>query len=258
MRTILYHGEPAGPSLTVLAALAESGVDVDCRPINLIAGARHSLPNISESVALDMGVEGEGPVLVIDGEALTESVFIAQYFDEMGTGNLQPKDAFKHWEMLMWCRRVTERGAPATAFLKCQAYAQPTLAALSDADFATITSAIASDDLRARWEHVRAGNFPSEQAEDSRAKVIATAEMANVALADGRDWLMGDFSIADLVTYAWLCTDLVPEALEGRGPLQAWMDRMAVRPSVQAALARATVSLPDKSWAPGPEINRWG
>ena len=60
MSTILYHGEPSGPSLTVLAALAESGVEVECRPINLLAGERHTLPDIADSVALDMGVEGEG------------------------------------------------------------------------------------------------------------------------------------------------------------------------------------------------------
>ncbi len=258
MSTILYHGEPSGPSLTVLAALAESGIDVECRPINLLAGDRHTLPGVSDAVTLDMGVEGEGPVLVIDGEALTESVFIAQYFDEMGNGSLQPKDAYKHWEMLMWCRRVTERGAPAASFLKCQAHAQPVLAAMDDGAFAKLTVAIASEDLRARWENVRNGNFPEDQIADSRTKVIGTADMANAALADGREWLMGDFSIADLVTYSWLCADLVPEAVEGKDALKAWIARMAARPSVQAALARATVANPDACWAPGPEINRWG
>lgn len=258
MSIILYHGEPAGPSLTVLAALAESGVEVECRPINLLAGERHTLPDITDSVALDMGVEGEGPVLVIDGEAMTESVFIAQYFDEMGQGNLQPKDAYKHWEMLMWCRRVTERGAPAAAFLKCQNYAHPTLAKMDDTAFGKIISAIVSDDLRARWEDVRAGQFPEAQLLDSQAKIIGTADMAEAALADGRDWLMGDFTIADLVTYSWLCVDLVPETLEGRGHLQAWVDRMASRPSILAARARSTVLNPEESWAPGPEINRWG
>jgi len=258
MSIILYHGEPAGPSLTVLAALAESGVEVACRPINLLAGERHTLPDITDSVALDMGVEGEGPVLVVDGEAMTESVFIAQYFDEMGQGSLQPKDAYKHWEMLMWCRRVTERGAPAAAFLKCQSYAHPKLAAIDDAGFASLTSAIKSDDLRSRWADVRQGNFPDEQVADSRSKVLALAEMTDTALADGRDWLMGDFSIADLVTYPWLCSDLVPEAFTGKPALHGWMARMAARPRMITALKRATVSNPEECWAPGPEINRWG
>ena len=258
MSTILYHGEPTGPSLTVLAALAESGVEVECRPINLFAGERHTLPDITDSVALDMGVEGEGPVLVVDGEAMTESVFIAQYFDELGQGTLQPKDAYKHWEMLMWCRRVTERGAPAATFLNCQSYAHPKLAAMDEANFASLTAAIKSDDLRTRWADVRQGKFPVEQVADSRSKVMALAEMTDTALADGRDWLMGDFSIADLVTYPWLCSDLVPEACTGKLALQGWMARMAARPGMTAALKRATVSNPEECWAPGPEINRWG
>ena len=258
MGTILYHGEPSGPSLTVLAALAESGADVECRPIDLLKGERHTLPGLTDTTALDMGVEGEGPVLVIDGEAMTESVFIAQYLDEIGKNVLQPKDAYKHWEMLMWCRRVTERGSPAAAFLTCQAYAHPMLAAMDDVGFSAITSSIVSDDLRARWEQVRAGNFPEDQIADSRAKVFGMADMAQAALADGRDWLMGDFSIADLVTYSWLSSELFADAVEGKGALKKWMDRMASRPSVVAARARATVANPDHSWAPGPEINRWG
>lgn len=258
MTTILYHGEPSGPSLTVLAALAECGVELECRPIDLWKGERHSLPGLTDRTMLDMGVEGEGPVLVIDGEAMTESVFMAQYLDEIGNGALQPKDAYKHWEMLMWCRRVTERASPAAAFLNCQAYAQPVLAEMDDATFADIASSIVSDDLRSRWAQVRAGNFPEEQVADSRAKIIGLADMAEAALADGRDWLMGDFSIADLVTFSWLSGDLVPDSLEGKPALSGWLDRMRARPSIITARARATVPHPEQSWAPGPEINRWG
>ena len=35
MAMILYHGEPNGPSLAVLAALGESGLDVECRRISV-------------------------------------------------------------------------------------------------------------------------------------------------------------------------------------------------------------------------------
>lgn len=258
MGTILYHGEPSGPSLTVLAALSESGVDVECLSLDLLDGDRHRIAGLTDTTALDMGVEGEGPVLVIDGEAMTESVFIAQYFDEIGSGSLQPKDAYKHWEMLMWCRRVTERAAPAAAFLKCEAFAHPVLRALDEAQFSKIADAIVSDDLRARWQAVRAGDFPDGQKADSRTKIIGLADMIEAALADGRAWLMGDFSIADLVTYPWLCIDLVPEALDGRPHTVAWLARMEARPSVMAALARAKSATPQTCWAPGPEINRWG
>lgn len=260
MAMILYHGEPNGPSLAVLAALSESGLDVECRRIDLLAGERHTLAGVTEPLARDMGVEGEGPVLVSDGEAMTESVFIAQFLDESGANTLQPTDAYAHWQMLMWCRRVTERCAPAAAFLGCKVSAQPVLATLDDAAFAALTANIASEDLSARWAAVRAGNFPDDQVADSVSKVTDAARMVDDQLADGRDWLMGDLTIADFETYGWLAgmVDLVPAAFAGKDRLGAWVSRVASRPSVQAALARASVPNPQSSWAPGPEINRWG
>jgi GSH-dependent disulfide-bond oxidoreductase len=250
MDAILYHGEPNGPSLAVLAALGESGLAIETRFIDLLAGERHTLPGVTKPLARDMGVEGEGPVLVIDGEAMTESVFIAQYLDEVGAGTLQPKDAHEHWKMLMWCRRVTERCAPAAAFLGCRAYSSDKLG----------FPAIASDDLAARWQAIRAGNFSEEQVSDSIRHVTATAQMVEDQLADGREWLMDALSIADFETYGWLAgmAHVVPYAFEGKPNLEPWLERVATRPAVQAAFANASVAEPLNSWAPGPEINRWG
>jgi GSH-dependent disulfide-bond oxidoreductase len=248
---ILYHGEPNGPSLAVLAALFETGLDVELRRIDLLAGDRHTIPGLTAPLARDMSVEGEGPVLVIDGEAMTESVFIAQYLDEVAGGvGLQPSDAFAHWEMLMWCRRITERGAPAAAFLGCKAYASGRLG----------QPAIVSDDLRARWGAVNDGNFPDAQGEDSVRHIFATVKLVEDQLADGRDWLMGPLTIADLETYAWLAgmVELVPQAFASAPRTNAWLKRVKTRPSVARALSLATVADPRQSWAPGPEINRWG
>ena len=253
MGMILYHGEPNGPSLAVLAALGESGVAAECRAIDLAGGARHAIGGISEPLARDMGVEGEGPVLVVDGEAMIESVFIAQFLDESGAGTLQPSDAYAHWQMLMWCRRVTERCAPAAAFLGCRASGTQAFAAANPA-------VVASEDLRARWEAVRAGDYPESAVTDSVRHVTATAQMVEDQLADGREWLMGELTIADFETYGWLAgmVAVVPEAFAGKDRTAAWLDRVKARPSVQAALARATSANPEASWAPGPEINRWG
>ncbi len=260
MGMILYHGEPNGPSLAVLAALAESGVEADCRPIDLLAGERHTLPGVTEPLARDMGIEGEGPVLVVEGEAMTESVFIAQFLDESGANTLQPKDAYAHWQMLMWCRRITERCAPAAAFLGCQATAQPRLAAMNQAAFGAVLNTIASEDLRVRWVAVAAGDFPEDQARDCIAKVTDAVALVETQLADGRDWLMGELTIADFETYGWLAgtVTLVPDAWTGKGRAAAWLARVRARPSVQSALARATLPNPESQWAPGPEINRWG
>ena len=262
---ILYHGEPNGPSLAVLAALAESGLTIECRRIDLLGGERHAL-DVAQGVARDRGIEGEGPVLVIDGEAMSESVFLAQYLDEaakiqngVGVG-LQPTDAYAHWEMLMWCRQITERVAPAAALLGNLAHSQEALAAMEDSAFAELADSIVSEDLRARWQALRDGEADPAQFADSRVKVAQGVARVEDKLGDGREWLMGAFSIADLETYGWLAgmVAVEAEAFADKPRTAAWLVRVKARPSVQAALARASVADPLTVWAPGPEINRWG
>jgi glutathione S-transferase len=260
-RMVLYHGEPNGPSLSVLAALEESGLDVECRPIDLLAGERHTIAGITDPVARDFAVEGEGPVLVIDGEAMSEAVFLAQYFDEeAGSVGLQPSDPYAHWQMLLWCRQATERLSPAVAYLGNFAHARSRLAGMGESEFQALLDAIASEDLRARWRELRDGASDAGKIADSEAKIDQFAERAEKQLADGREWLMGPFSIADLETYGWMvgAAELRPGAFEGKPKLNAWMERVANRPSVQRALARAQSNDPRRAFAPGPEINRWG
>ncbi len=121
-------------------------------------------------------------------------------------------------------------------------------------------SAIASDDLRVRWEQIAAGDYPEAAVEDSKIKVADAAKLVEEQLGDGREWLMGDISIADFETYGWLAgmADVVPHAFAEKPNLSAWLARVAARPSVVRALALATTPNPRIAWAPGQEINRWG
>ncbi len=220
---------------------------------------RHG-PNCERSVEVDMSIEGEGPVLVADGVAMADSVFIACFLDDIGTGPaLRPLDAYARWEVMMWCRQIIERLAPAAAFLGCKAHLSGRLHAMVEGVFDGLASRVHSEDLRVRWHDVHDGNFSDEQVADSTIKVVQAVEKCEVRLG-GREWLMGDFSIADLETYAWLAgmVDLVPEAFAAAPRTLAWLTRMTERPSVQRALSIATVPDPQNSWAPGPEINRWG
>ncbi|MCJ2181815.1 glutathione S-transferase family protein [Novosphingobium sp. 1949] len=265
MATILYHGEPNGPSLAVLAALYETGADttlaVECRTIDLLAGDRHTIPALAEPLARDMGVEGEGPVLVVAGEAMTESVFLAQYFDEAsGSGCLQPSDPYAHWEMMMWCRQITERLSPAAALLGNLATSHERLEAMDQDAFDACLEGMASADLKVRWDLVRDGEADDAQLRDCEAKVVQAVARCEAQLGDGREWLMGALTIADFETYAWLAgmVSIVPQAFAEKALTGEWMDRVKARPSVARARARARTAQPERAFAPGPEINRWG
>ncbi len=116
-----------------------------------------------------------------------------------------------------------------------------------------------SADLRLRWEMIGAGVFADDQLADSRRKIASAVEKIEAKL-DGRDWLMGKFTIADLESYAWLAgmVELVPEAFAGKVRTAAWIERIRGRSAAAKALSLAKVADPTAYWAPGPEINRWG
>jgi GSH-dependent disulfide-bond oxidoreductase len=259
MNMTLYHGEPNGPSLTVLAALLEKHVEAELVSLDLTHLERHG-PNCERNVEVDMSIEGEGPVLVVDGEPMADSVFIACYLDDVGAGpKLRPADPYARWEMMMWCRQIIERLAPAAAFLGCQAHLHGKLGAMIEGVFDGLAARVHSEDLRMRWHDVHDGKFSAEHVADSRTKVVQAVEKCEAQL-EGRDWLMEEFTIADLETYGWLAgmVSLVPEAFANTPKTTAWLHRVKSRPSVQRVLSIATVANPEDTWAPGPEINRWG
>ena len=251
MSMTVYHGEPNGPSFTVLAALFETGIDAALVHIDLAKGGRHSLA-CAQQPEVAMSVEGEGPVVVVDGEGMTDSVFIACYFDDLGkSSSLRPTDPFARWEMMTWCRQLIERTAPAAAYLGISAHAP-----IGDA---AMLARIGSVDLRARWQDAVAGAHAEDRLADSRTKIAQAVDKMEARL-NGREWLMGEFSIADLESYAWLAgmVELVPSAFARRPRTADWMQRIRLRPAVAKALTQARQPAPAACWAPGPEINRWG
>ncbi len=249
MSGILYHGEPNGPSLTVLAAAFEKGVDLTLGRIDLVAGGRHG-DRVPHAFEVEQSIEGEGPVLVVDGVAMADSVFLACYLDDVGSGPaLRPADPHARWQAMAWCRHVIERIAPAAACLGVHAAPPP-----------AVPAGIASVDLADRWADAVAGRVDPARLAESRTKIAEGVDKVEAQLAGGRDWLMGDFGIADLETYAWLAgmPALMPDAFADRPRTAAWLARTRARSSVAQALALATVAAPETIWAPGPEINRWG
>ena len=251
MSTTLYHGEPNGPSLAVLATLFAKEVPAELVRIDLARGERHGLACAQEP-QVAMSVEGEGPVLVVDGEAMADSVFIACYLDDVGKGAaLRPADAYGRWQAMTWCRQMIERTAPAAAYLGCRAHTPRADAGL--------LQRIGSVDLRARWREIMSGNFSEDHLDDSRTKIRQTVEKIEQRL-DGRQWLMGAFSIADIESYAWLAgmVALVPQAFAGRPRSAAWLERVKAQPAVSKALSLARSADPAAVWSVGPEINRWG
>ena len=119
-------------------------------------------------------------MLLVDGEALADSVFVACYLDDIGGGTaLRPADPYARWQVMMWCRQIIERLAPAAGYLGIHSTAAPDMRD-------DVLDAIRSEDLRARWADWRGGIFEDEKLEDSRVKVTQAIEKCEKQL-DGRD-----------------------------------------------------------------------
>jgi GST-like protein len=259
MAMTLYHGEPVGPSLTVLAALFESGLEADLVPIDLSRAGRHA-GAVPLSFEANYSVEGEGPVLVVDGEPVVDSVFIGCLLDDLAPDSgLRPRDPYARWEMMAWCRWIIERLAPGAAALANLAWTTPKLATLDDAAFEAMIAPIEADDLRDRWIATRAGLLSDDHRAASEARVHEAARKIEDRLAD-RQWIMGEFSLADLESYAWIAPmrTLLPAAFADKPRLAIWIARVSGRPSVVRAMELGRTDGPVGSFAPGAEINRWG
>lgn len=181
---------------------------------------------------------------------MADSLFIACYLDEVGRGTpLRPSDPYARWQMMAWCRWMIERIAPAAAYL-----------GLKSSPPSAAPEAIASVDLAERWRQAATGEWDEAKLADSRTKVTQAVDKVEGQLEDGRNWLMRDFTVADLESYAWLAGMplLLPWAFEGKQRTADWLARVKARPSVMRALALAFGESPERVWAVGPEINRWG
>ena len=100
MKLTLYYA-PVACSLVPLVTLHESGAEFDVQPISLKDGQQRS-PEY-----LRINPKSKVPVLVIDGEALTENVailtWLAGAFPAAKLLPTDPKNAIKALSLMAWC-----------------------------------------------------------------------------------------------------------------------------------------------------------
>ena len=100
MKLTLYYA-PIACSLVPLVTLYEAGAQFEVKPISLKDGDQKS------AEYLRLNPKSKVPVLVIDGEPLTENVailsFIASAFPEKNLLPAEPKDWIKALSLMGWC-----------------------------------------------------------------------------------------------------------------------------------------------------------
>jgi glutathione S-transferase len=259
----LYHWEPNTFSLKPLIVLNEKKVEFESRYLDFLAFEHNKLPTVNTTIEITHNPEGEGPILVHAGTAMSESFFISLYLDEaFPEVKLRPADAHGRWRVLAWARFVNEVLTPAVSTLGCHAYLSPALKKRDRASLERAIEKLPTSEQRNGWLAALDGDYGDELLADSRRKLIIAVKKTEDALGQG-DWLAGGtYSLADIDAFAMLAAapKLAPDVLNGQTAPRtlAWLDRVRSRPAVKAAFAAARTSSPETCFTPGSEHSRWG
>ena len=252
----VYHWEPNGASARVLIALKEKGLDFDSRYIDLLSFEQHA------PAYLGLNESGEAPVLVADGQPMNESSYICEYLDEAyPQPSLMPTDPLGRWAARAWQKYVDDYLAASVSELAWNAYGPPALKGRSGSSLDGAIARIPHRPRRDVWTQAAAG-YDANRLAKARGRVETTIAKMEADLANS-DWLAGDsYSLADIAVYAYanflprVTPDLINSTTAPR--TMAWLQRVAMRPAVKAALAMAKTPDPYGIAAPGPEPVRWG
>lgn len=250
----LYHWKPVSHSARVLICLHEIGVEFESRFVDLMAFEQFS-PDF-----LALNPQAQVPVLMVDGESLSESALINQFLAETyPEAGLAPTDPLGWYECLSWSKYVDYNLGCSVATLGCHERLVPLLAKRERGDLLAAIDSIPVPERRPAWREAAENRYGEGVIANSERKAQLVLQRMEGVLAES-DWVIGDsYSIADIDSFALLYTlhGIAPRLVnEDSAPhTMAWLARIAARPAVAAALA-----LHDdvEGFAPGPEHSRWG
>lgn len=229
----LYHFNNSVCSEKVRMVLFEKGIEWQGREVDLFKGEQFD-PDY-----LKLNPKGVVPTLVDEGHALTESTLIAEYLDDKHPEPaLKPADPAARADMRLYSKACDEGLHQGVAVLSYSAMFMDRLRAMPrealEAHLARIPDLERRDRQTAVYEH-------GVEAPHVARGVVAYEKVfqkIDKALADGRDWLVGDmFSLAEInlaVYFARLEYMTLLDVWTGERPLvAAWFERIKARPCFQ-------------------------
>lgn len=206
---IQYYGFPTPNGLKVSIMLEEVGLPYDAHKVSLADDDQHTPeflslnPNNKIPAIIDPDGPGGAPLPLFESGAIL--IYLADK-----TGKLMPADPAKRYEVLQWL--MWQMGAVGPMFGQLGWFRG------------------AGKDI----EDPR----PVERYEDESARVLKVLDHQ----LDGRNWICGDYSIADIATAPWLRTmrdfykagDVV--GWDDLKNVPAYLDRFLARDAVQRGL----------------------
>ncbi|HBP14296.1 MAG: glutathione S-transferase N-terminal domain-containing protein [Pseudomonadota bacterium] len=189
-----FYTSPTPNGWKVAMTLEEMGLDYRLRTVNLSAGEQQ------EESYLNINPNGRIPAIVDDGFAVFESGAIMLYLAEK-TGKLMPRDAKGRSEVIQWLMFQMAGIGP----MQGQAV--------------VFVRYFPEDIPAAKDRYIN---------ESRRLYEVLDRRL------EGREWLVNDFSIADIANWSWIRSykwARIP--IEGLDNLSRWMDQMLNRPACE-------------------------
>lgn len=227
----LYYSWYSICSEKVLIALFEKGLAFEGHHVDLFEFAQVD----PEYTAVNPN--GTVPALIDDGRRILECTIINEYLEEAyPEPRLAPADPFARAEMRYWVQMFQDKVFPAAGvlsqvhFIAAELKRRWTQEQLEERIRRKVGKARIARQLRA----VREG-FSADDLATAEEQITAVLDAADEALSDGRAWLAGDFSLADVGAapnvYRFTIIDR-NDLLDARPNVLAWSKRLLARPSV--------------------------
>ena len=236
----LHFAAGSAHSASVRIALAEKGLEPELHRLNLVHFEQHA----PAFVALNR--HGAVPVLEDSDHVVIETFLILEYLEDTHPEPPLIGDTPRQRYLARkWGKYVETHLAPHLAIARWAAL-NGKVPEDAVARLANLHTARCELWLRAR------GGFDKDQLAVSAQALSIAARRIAADLAEN-DWLAGDrFSLADIAVYPHLA-QFGALGLAVAPPVEAWLKRVAARPSVQA-IAGDLFPLATM----GPEPGRWG
>lgn len=251
----LFHWEPNAESAKAMICLKEKGIEFTSRYVDILELQQYSDDFMS------LNPSGQVPVLIHDGNILTDSTLITEYIEEaFPEPVLAPHDAKGWYETLCWGKYVEYNLDTSVSTLGWYEVMAPKMKQRDQGELRAAIDSIPVAERKAAWQAAISDSRNEDQLENSRRKIGLAVNRLEETLSDS-DWLLGDnYSIIDIDAFSLVCTlpSLVPGTVnkDVTPRIMDWLNRINERPAVQEAFAMRRVK--EDLYAPGPEHSRWG
>ncbi len=241
----LYHWEPNAGSLALLICLKEKELDFRSHYVDMLKLEHHA------AEYLEISPKAVVPLLVANGEAMSDTGFALQYLAERyPEPRLAPVDPAEWYDLQAWTAWLDGMmGLSANVQLLGWNYVM--LQAVPDGELTEFRAKVAEQPKEkqsgwaAVWSDAEAAEDQLANAEERVQQFIAKIEsiLANSA------WMIGDeYSIVDMMAYAHIHSlpDLLPDIVNKKDTpnVMEWLERISGRPAVSDAhsMRRSTIA----------------